>query len=211
MVKEMSFKLPKLSFSYESLEPYIDRKTMEIHYTKHHQTYVDNTNKILNNTIYSNYSENKLVRELKKINIKDKQILINNLGGHINHSFFWKNLKLGTKLFGTLKSAIKKQFYSFESFVNIFEKVALEHFGSGWVWLIKESSQLKVVSTVNQNNPLMGKSINSFKEASPIICLDIWEHAYYLKYNNRKIDYIKSFWNIINWEEAERQFLLLNL
>ncbi|WP_343153026.1 Fe-Mn family superoxide dismutase [Buchnera aphidicola] len=205
----MSYKLPKLLYSYDSLEPYIDKETMEIHYTKHHQTYVDNVNKILNNTHYSTYSENKLIKDLDKIDIKDKESLKNNLGGHVNHSLFWLNLKLGTKLKGSLKLAIEKQFFSFENFVRLFEEVALKHFGSGWVWLINDLGKLKIVSTINQNNPLMGKEINGFL-GNPIICLDIWEHAYYLKYKNKRIEYIKSFWNIVNWEEAERRFLLKN-
>lgn len=209
MVKKMSYKLPKLLYSYDSLEPYIDKETMEIHYTKHHQTYVDNVNKILNNTHYSTYSENKLIKDLDKIDIKDKESLKNNLGGHVNHSLFWLNLKLGTKLKGSLKLAIEKQFFSFENFVRLFEEVALKHFGSGWVWLINDLGKLKIVSTINQNNPLMGKEINGFL-GNPIICLDIWEHAYYLKYKNKRIEYIKSFWNIVNWEEAERRFLLKN-
>ncbi|CAL4320497.1 Fe-Mn family superoxide dismutase [Buchnera aphidicola] len=206
----MSYKLPKLLYSYDSLEPYIDKETMEIHHTRHHQTYIDNVNRILANTCYLTYSASELIKNLQTIDIEEKESLKNNLGGHINHSLFWLNLKLGTKLNGNLKLAIKKQFSSFENFVSLFEEAALKHFGSGWIWLINSLGKLKIVTTINQNNPLMGEKINGFF-GNPIICLDIWEHAYYLKYKNRRIEYIKSYWNIVNWEEAERRFLLKNI
>ncbi|QCI23743.1 superoxide dismutase [Mn] [Buchnera aphidicola (Macrosiphoniella sanborni)] len=197
----MSYILPALPYSYDALEPFFDEQTMKIHHTKHHQNYINNTNTILENTTFSSLSIEELISILNEIILDNKNVLRNNAGGHINHSFFWKGLKIGSVLTHDFKREIEKQFGDFESFKEQFESVALNHFGSGWVWLVNQNGILSIVSTINQDSPLMGKIISK-TFGSPIIGLDLWEHAYYLKYQNRRLDYIKSFWNIVNWERA---------
>lgn len=202
----MSFKLPFLSYSYDALEPYFDKETIEIHYTKHHQTYINNANITLESLPeFANLSVNDLIQKLDQLPEDKKTLLRNNAGGHANHSLFWKGLKQGTTLKGELKSAIEHNFGSINAFKEAFEKAALARFGSGWAWLIKKDGKLVVVSTANQDNPLMGETISGIF-GCPILCLDVWEHAYYLKYQNRRSDYIKSFWNVVNWDEAAACF-----
>ncbi|WWO98870.1 MAG: Fe-Mn family superoxide dismutase [Candidatus Dasytiphilus stammeri] len=204
----MSYLLPILPYSYDALEPYIDQETMKIHYTKHHQTYINNANVILKSLPdeYSKIPVDELIMQLENVPIDIRMILRNNAGGHANHSMFWKGLKKGTILQGQLKCAIERQFNNLDNFKKLFETVGVNHFGSGWVWLIKQGKQLKIVATANQDNPLMGeKMIGIF--GYPIIGLDLWEHAYYLKYQNRRLDYIRAFWNIINWDEATVRYL----
>ncbi|MBK4765382.1 MAG: superoxide dismutase [Mn] [Pantoea sp. Brub] len=205
----MSYLLPILSYKYDDFEPYIDKKTMEIHYTKHHQTYINNANSILEGTSFAKLKVEELITQLDQIPIYIRETLRNNAGGHANHSLFWRSLKTETKLKGDLKSAIENNFGDVNQFKDKFEKIALSHFGSGWVWLVKKNNKLVIVSTVNQDNPLMGYEIAGVS-GFPIIGLDIWEHAYYLKYQNKRIDYIKAFWNIINWDEAEKRFNVIN-
>jgi len=200
----MSYILPALPYSYNALEPFFDEQTMRIHHTQHHQNYINKTNSILENTTFSSLSIDELMSIFNEIILEDKNALRNNAGGHINHSFFWNILKIGTVLPNDLKIEIEKQFETFDAFKEKFESVALNHFGSGWVWLVNQNGTLSIVSTVNQDNPLMGKSISN-TYGHPIIGLDIWEHAYYLKYQNRRLDYIKSFWNVVNWEEASNR------
>ncbi|QCI22646.1 Fe-Mn family superoxide dismutase [Buchnera aphidicola] len=200
----MSYILPSLPYSYDALEPFFDEQTMKIHHTKHHQNYINNTNSILENTAFSSLSIDELISIFNEIILEKKHVLRNNAGGHINHSFFWKSLKLGTVLTKDLKIEIEKQFGTIDSFKDKFESVALNHFGSGWVWLVNQNGILSIVSTINQDNPLMGKSISN-TYGDPIIALDVWEHAYYLKYQNRRLDYIKAFWNVVNWEEASNR------
>ncbi|QCI17594.1 superoxide dismutase [Mn] [Buchnera aphidicola (Acyrthosiphon lactucae)] len=197
----MSYILPSLPYSYNALEPFFDEKTMKIHHTKHHQNYINNTNAILEKTTFSSLSIDELMSIFNEIILEKKNLLRNNAGGHINHSFFWKSLKLGTVLTNDLKIEIEKQFGTIDRFKEQFESVALNHFGSGWVWLVNQNGVLSIVSTINQDNPLMGKLISN-TYGYPIIGLDLWEHAYYLKYQNRRLDYIKAFWNVVNWEEA---------
>ncbi|QCI15881.1 Fe-Mn family superoxide dismutase [Buchnera aphidicola] len=197
----MSYTLPALPYSYNALEPFFDEQTMRIHHTKHHQNYINNTNSILNNTNFSSLSIEELMSIFNEIVLENKNALRNNAGGHINHILFWKGLKPGTVLTNDIKIEIEKQFGSVDSFKENFEKVALNHFGSGWVWLVNQNGLLSIVSTVNQDSPLMGKLISN-THGDPIIGLDLWEHAYYLKFQNRRLEYIKSFWNIVNWEEA---------
>ncbi|AWH90580.1 superoxide dismutase [Mn] [Buchnera aphidicola (Melanaphis sacchari)] len=197
----MSYLLPSLSYSYDSLEPFFDEETMKIHHTKHHQNYINNTNFILEKTAFSSLSIYELISILKEITLENKDALRNNAGGHINHILFWKTLKKDTVLPDILKIEIEKQFRDFESFKDQFEKIALNHFGSGWVWLVNQNGTLSIVSTVNQDNPLMGKYISN-TYGNPIMGIDLWEHAYYLKYQNRKLEYIKSFWNVVNWNEV---------
>ncbi|MCW5196643.1 superoxide dismutase [Mn] [Buchnera aphidicola (Pemphigus obesinymphae)] len=197
--------LPVLPYSYDFLEPYFDKETMFIHHTKHHQTYINNLNIALKGTKFLNLSIDNLIIQLDKLSFDKRKIIQNNAGGHINHSLFWKGLKIGTNLSPILKKSIEKDFNSISNFKKKFEEAALNHFGSGWVWLIKNNSTLSIVTTVNQDNPLMGQNIAGVY-GIPIISLDLWEHAYYLKYQNKKIDYIKAFWNVVNWDEALNRF-----
>ncbi|WP_420885617.1 superoxide dismutase [Mn] [Candidatus Steffania adelgidicola] len=199
--------LPALSYAYDALEPYFDKETMEIHHAKHHQTYINNTNDTLKSLpVFANLPVEDLIQKLDQVPLDKKNIVRNNAGGHANHSFFWKILKQGTVLQGELKNAIERDFGSVDTFKVVFEKAAATHFGSGWVWLVKKDEILAVVSTVNQDSPLMGKAISG-TSGYPILGLDIWEHAYYLKYQNRRLDYIKSFWNVVNWDEAASRFI----
>lgn len=203
----MTYTLPKLPYDYNALEPYFDEKTMKIHHTKHHQTYIDNVNAALLNTRFQNMSIDDLIKKLNQIPEDKKNIVRNNLGGHLNHSIFWQGLKKGTVLKDKLKYAIEENFSSIEHFQKEFEKKAIARFGSGWIWLVKKENNLEIVSTANQDNPLMGEKIAGVF-GFPIIGLDVWEHAYYLKYYNKRIDYIKAFWFVINWDEAEKRFLM---
>ncbi|UVK77911.1 MAG: superoxide dismutase (Mn) [Sodalis sp. Fse] len=198
----MSFTLPSLPYGYEALEPYFDKKTMEIHHIKHHQTYVNNANAALENLpAFANLPIDELLQKLDELPEDKKTVLRNNAGGHANHDLFWKGLKQGTILQGDLKNAIERDFGSVDTFKETFEKSAAARFGSGWAWLVKKDGKLVVLSTANQDNPLMGNVISGLS-GYPILGLDVWEHAYYLKYQNRRPDYIKSFWNVVNWDEA---------
>ncbi|MEI4220155.1 MAG: Fe-Mn family superoxide dismutase [Candidatus Dasytiphilus stammeri] len=203
----MSYSLPRLPYSYDALEPYIDKLTMEIHHTKHHQNYINNTNTVLQNLPkkYSLMSVNDLIMHLDNIPEDKRTFLRNNAGGHANHCFFWTILKKGTILQGYLKLIIEQNFGTVIAFKELFENIALAHFGSGWVWLIKTGEKLTVVSTSNQDNPLMEKNIIE-TSGVPIIGLDLWEHAYYLKYQNKRLDYIRAFWHVVNWDEATSRY-----
>ena len=202
----MSYTLPELGYSYDALEPHFDKETMEIHYSRHHQAYVNNANAALANLPeWADKSAEELIANLDKIPEASRIALRNNAGGHANHSLFWTVLKTGTTLGGTLKDAIVRDFGSVEAFQEQFEKAAATRFGSGWAWLVKQGDKLAVVSTANQDSPLMGVAIAGC-EGTPIIGLDVWEHAYYLKYQNKRPDYIKAFWNVVNWDEAQRRF-----
>lgn len=202
----MSFTLPVLPYAYNALEPFIDAQTMKIHHQKHHQTYINNANSALADLPeFSNIPIQELIQKLKYIPEQKKTVLRNNCGGHINHCLFWKFLKKDTILQDPLKMEIEKNFSSISIFKNNFEKAAMNRFGSGWIWLVNHNNTLSIVSTANQDNPLMGKDIaGTF--GHPILGLDVWEHAYYLKYQNKRLDYIKAFWNIVNWEEVSTKF-----
>ncbi|QCI26699.1 superoxide dismutase [Mn] [Buchnera aphidicola (Thelaxes californica)] len=206
----MSYVLPKLKYAYDSFEPFIDTETMIIHHTKHHQTYIDNTNMMIKkmNLLHKNIDQIIMhLRDIKNSNNLDNDYIFlkNNIGGHINHSIFWSLLKRGTVLRGRLKNQIEQDFNSFDNFKQMFEKVAISHFGSGWVWLVERKKKLYIESTINQDNPLID-SLISKTYGYPIFGLDIWEHAYYLKYKNRRMDYIQSFWQILNWDEVIFRF-----
>lgn len=202
----MSFSLPLLNYDYNALEPYFDKNTMEIHHTKHHQTYINNANIALEKLPeFSILSVEELIQKLDQLPADQKTVLRNNAGGHMNHSFFWQGLKKGTTLQDELKNAIVLNFGCIDSFKENFEKVASMHFGSGWAWLVKKNNKLTIVSTANQDNPLMGETISG-ASGYPILGLDLWEHAYYLKYQNRRLDYIKAFWNVVNWDEVATRF-----
>lgn len=202
----MSFSLPLLNYNYDALEPYFDKKTMEIHHTKHHQTYINNANIALEKLPeFSSLSVEELIKKLDQLPADQKTVLRNNAGGHMNHSFFWQCLKQGTTLQDELKNVIVRNFGCIESFKENFEKVASMRFGSGWAWLVKKNNKLTIVSTANQDNPLMGETISG-TSGYPILGLDLWEHAYYLKYQNLRLDYIRAFWNVVNWDEVATRF-----
>lgn len=203
----MSYTLPELGYAYDALEPHFDAQTMEIHHTKHHQAYVNNANAVLE-TLPAEFSEmcsGQLISQLDKIPAEKRTALRNNAGGHANHSLFWKSLKKGTSLQGDLKAAIERDFGSVENFKAEFEKAAATRFGSGWAWLVINQGKLSVISTANQDSPLMGKEIAGC-EGFPLLGLDVWEHAYYLKFQNRRPDYIKEFWNVVNWDFVAERF-----
>ncbi|MBT0386194.1 superoxide dismutase [Mn] [Morganella morganii subsp. morganii] len=202
----MSYVLPALPYAYDALEPHFDKMTMEIHHTKHHQTYVNNTNTALEAfPEMAGLDIDDLIAQLDKFPADKRTFIRNNAGGHSNHSMFWKGLKTGTTLQGDLKAAIERDFGSVEAFQAEFEKAAATRFGSGWAWLVLKDGKLAVVSTANQDSPLMGEAISG-TSGYPIIGLDVWEHAYYLKFQNRRPDYIKAFWSVVNWDEAAVRF-----
>ena len=201
----MSFTLPELGYSYDALEPHFDKETMEIHHSRHHQAYVNNANAALEGSEWADKSAEEVIANLNKIPADKQTAVRNNAGGHANHSLFWTVLKTGTELKGSLNDAIVRDFGSVEAFQEQFEIAAATRFGSGWAWLVKQGDKLAVVSTANQDSPLMGKDIAGC-EGTPIIGLDVWEHAYYLKYQNKRPDYIKAFWNVVNWDKAQENF-----
>ncbi|OAM15842.1 superoxide dismutase [Eikenella corrodens] len=202
----MAYQLPALPYAYDALEPHFDTQTMEIHHSKHHQAYVNNANAVLANlSEWEKLSAEELIARLAELPENVRIPLRNNAGGHANHSLFWQILKTGTTLQGKLKAAIERDFGSVEAFQAEFEKAAATRFGSGWAWLVYEDGKLKVVSTANQDSPLMGQAVSG-TSGYPIIGLDVWEHAYYLKFQNRRPDYIKAFWQVVNWDEAARRF-----
>ena len=198
----MAFELPKLNYAYDALAPHIDAKTMEIHHTKHHAAYVNNVNAALEGSPAANDSIEKLMANISKQSVAVR----NNGGGHYNHKLFWEVIgpKGGGKPAGKLLSAIEKDFGSFDAFKEEFAKAAATRFGSGWAWLVKTADgKLVVTSTPNQDNPLM--DIAEVK-GKPILGLDVWEHAYYLNYQNRRPDYIQAFWNVVNWDAVAGKF-----
>ncbi len=196
----MAFELPKLAYSYDALEPTIDARTMEIHHSKHHQAYVDN----LNNAITGTDLEGKSLEEIQKIGT-DKPAVRNNGGGHYNHSLFWELLTPGgsKEPVGNVKAEIEK-IGGFEKFKEDFSNAAKTRFGSGWAWLVKNADGSVVVSsTPNQDNPLMPVAD---VQGTPILGIDVWEHAYYLKYQNRRPDYVSAFFDVINWDKVEELY-----
>lgn len=196
----MAFELPSLPYAYDALEPHIDARTMEIHHTKHHNAYTTN----LNAAIAGTELENASIEEIL-VKGKDKPAVRNNGGGFWNHNMFWEIMspKGGGEPTGELGAAITSAFGSFESFKDEFAKAAATRFGSGWAWLcVNKDGKLEICSTPNQDNPLMGEGCNG----TPILGLDVWEHAYYLNYQNRRPDYITAFFNVINWEEVTKRF-----
>lgn len=197
----MSFALPELKYNYDALEPFIDARTMEIHHTKHHAAYTNNLNSLVAGTEAESLSIEKILKEVSKYPIGVR----NNGGGFYNHNLFWDFLSPngGGKPTGDLLQAIESDFGSFEAFQEKFSTAAATRFGSGWAWLIKSEGKLVVTSTANQDNPLM--DIAEIK-GTPVLALDVWEHAYYLQYQNRRPDYIQAFWNLVNWTEAEQRY-----
>jgi Fe-Mn family superoxide dismutase len=204
----MAHELPPLPYPKEALEPHIDALTMEIHHGRHHKAYVDNLNKaITGNAALESKSIDALIKDLAAVPDAIKGPVRNNGGGHWNHSFFWKLMapKAGGTPTDKLADDIKAAFGSFADFQGKFEAAGLGRFGSGWAWLVVNGGKLEIVSTANQDNPLMGKAIAGC-EGTPILGVDVWEHAYYLKYQNKRADYLKAFWNVVNWAEVAKHY-----
>lgn len=197
----MAFTLPALPYAHDALEPHIDTLTMQIHHGKHHQAYVDNLNKAIAGTEH----ENKSLEELVAVAGKISAAVRNNGGGHWNHSFFWESLdeNAGGMPSGELAEAIHSAFGTFDSFKEKFAQAGMTRFGSGWAWLIVKDGKLEITSTPNQDNPLM--DVAEVK-GTPILGVDVWEHAYYLKYQNRRADYLSAFWNVVNWKKIADRF-----
>jgi len=198
----MAFELPKLDYAYDALEPHIDARTMEIHHTKHHQAYITNLNGAVEKT--PELAGKSLVQILSDLNAVPEGVRMvarNHGGGTYNHNLFWENMapKAGGAPKGELAKAIDSAFTSFDSFKADFEKAANGRFGSGWAWLARKGSGLAIVSTANQDNPLS-------EGATPLLGLDVWEHAYYLKYQNRRAEYVSAFWNVVNWDVVAARF-----
>ena len=197
------FELPELNYSFDALEPYIDARTMEIHHGKHHAGYVNNLNKALESApeLYNSSIES-ILSDLTKIPESIRTAVRNNGGGHANHSLFWQVMTPGgnKKPVGSLGKAIDSQFGSYEAFMETFSNAAATRFGSGWAWLVLDGSKkLQVYSTANQDSPVSDGH-------TPVLGLDVWEHAYYLNYQNRRPDYIKAWWNVVNWDVANRNY-----
>ncbi|RME92497.1 MAG: superoxide dismutase [Verrucomicrobia bacterium] len=204
----MAHELPPLPYDYAALEPYIDAMTMEIHHGKHHAAYVANLNKALaGHPDLENKDLTELIKNLDAVPEAIRTAVRNNGGGHWNHSFFWKVLgpNAGGAPTGDLAAAIDRAFGSFDAFKEKFEQAGATRFGSGWAWLILHNGQLEVCSTANQDNPLMGRAIAGC-EGVPIFGVDVWEHAYYLKYQNRRPEYLKAIWNVVNWNAVAENF-----
>lgn len=198
----MKFELPSLAYAYDALEPYIDAQTMEIHHTKHHQTYINNLNTALEkHPDLQSKSLDELVRDSSALPEKIQTAVRNNGGGHFNHSIFWTVMSPngGGEPKGSLAQAISDAFGDFNTFKDTFSQAAITRFGSGWAWLGFKQGKLQVVSLPNQDAPLM-------EGLTPLLGLDVWEHAYYLKYQNRRPEYVSNWWNIVNWEEVARRF-----
>lgn len=190
----MAFTLPALPYAHDALEPHIDKLTMEIHHGKHHQAYVTNLNAALEGVDIGNKSVEDLLKDLSVVPADKKQAVINNGGGHANHTLFWKTLTPGgaQEPSGALADAIKSTFGSLDALKTEMENAGVKRFGSGWSWLVLDKGKLAVLSTANQDSPLMNGQ-------TPLLGIDVWEHAYYLKYQNRRPDYLKAIWNVVNW------------
>lgn len=207
----MPFSLPSLPYAPDSLEPHIDAATMNIHHGKHHQAYVDNANKALSGTAFADMDPFEVIARLSEIPEEKRATVRNNAGGHVNHTLFWQLMAPpgkggGGAPSGALAEAINKSFGSFDAFKEKFAAAATGRFGSGWAWLVRTASGgVEVVSTANQDNPLMGKGVAGC-EGTPILGLDVWEHAYYLKYQNKRADYITAWWNVVNWNRCGEVF-----
>ena len=202
---EGPFKLGPLPFDTGALEPHIDKMTMEIHHGKHHKAYVDNLNKAVAGTDMAKYTNETITDLIKTISASTPAAVRNNAGGHWNHTFFWNILgpNAGGAPKGALAEAINKKFGSFDAFKTEWAKAATGRFGSGWVWLIKNGNDIEITSTPNQDNPLMALAE---KKGTPVMGLDVWEHAYYLKYQNRRPEYVTAAWNVFDWDKIGKNF-----
>jgi Fe-Mn family superoxide dismutase len=199
----MAFELPKLEYDYAALEPNIDARTMEIHHSKHHQAYITNLNNALAGGIWENKSLEEILANVSKLPV----VVRNNGGGHFNHSMFWQVMspKGGGNPTSDVLDALNRYFGSFDKFKEQFTAAAMTRFGSGWAWLVKTGDELKITSTPNQDNPLMDLAE---VKGMPILGVDVWEHAYYLKYQNRRNEYLAAFWNVVNWDNVARRMKL---
>ena len=198
----MAYTLPALSYAYDALEPNIDAKTMEIHHTKHHQTYINNINAAIEGTAWEKLAVEELVSKVNEVPADIKNVVINNGGGHANHSLFWTVMSPqgGGNPTGAVATAIEQELGGFDAFKEAFTKAAIRRFGSGWAWLsVTPEKKLVVESSGNQDSPLMNGN-------TPILGLDVWEHAYYLKYQNRRPEYIAAFYNVVDWNEVNRRY-----
>lgn len=197
----MAYELPALDYAYDALEPHFDARTMEIHHTKHHQTYINNVNGMIAGSDLESKSVEDLIADLDSVPENIRGGVRNNAGGHANHSFFWKVIgpNAGGAPTGKLAAAIEAELGGFDAFKEAFAKAGATRFGSGWAWLVVKGGKLAVTSTPNQDSPIMDG-------ATPVIGLDVWEHAYYLNYQNRRPDYIAAFWNVVNWDAANANY-----
>jgi Fe-Mn family superoxide dismutase len=198
----MAYQLPPLPYPADALEPHIDKTTMEIHHGRHHKAYVDNLNKALEgHAALANKPIEQLLREISQVPENIRQAVINNGGGHANHSMFWEIMgpKAGGEPTGPLGEAIKSTFGDFAAFKTKVKEAGLGRFGSGWAWLVLEGGKLKVLNTLNQDSPLMQNQV-------PVLGVDVWEHAYYLKYQNKRADYLDAWWNVVNWNAVAKRF-----
>lgn len=202
----MAYTLPSLPYDYNALEPHIDARTMEIHHTKHHQAYITKVNDAIAGTAHESKSVEDLIADLASVPDDKRGAVRNNGGGHANHTLFWTVLgPNGGAPSGDLAAAIDSTFGSLDKMKELFNNAAATRFGSGWAWLYVEGGTLKVGSTANQDSPLMGQTVAGIA-GTPILGLDVWEHAYYLHYQNRRPDYISAFWNVVNWGEVAKRF-----
>lgn len=206
----MAFTLPDLPYAPSALEPHIDARTMEIHHGKHHAAYVDKANGALQGTNWADKSPEEIIKNLGDLPADKQAAVRNNLGGHVNHSMFWQILapNAGGTPTGELAGAIDKAFGSFDAFKSKFAEAATGRFGSGWAWLcVAPGGDLHVTSTANQDNPIMPKAFGGEgNDHTPILGLDVWEHAYYLNYQNRRPDYVSAFWNVVNWDAVAERY-----
>jgi superoxide dismutase, Fe-Mn family len=196
----MTFELPKLPYEYNALEPHIDKATMEVHHDKHHQAYTDKFNTALEKhpKLFEKSAE-EIIADLDAVSEDIRAAVRNHGGGYVNHALFWQILGKNNELKGKLREVIEKEFNTVEEFMKQFEEAAMSQFGSGWAWLVVSNGKLEVMKTSNQDSPLSaGKT--------PVLCIDVWEHAYYLKYQNKRADYVKAFWNVVNWDKVEELY-----
>ena len=206
----MAFTLPNLPFPTDAFEPHIDTKTMEIHHGKHHKAYVDNASKALAGTKWESLAPEEVIAKLSELPDNIRVAVRNNAGGHVNHSMFWTLMAPagkggGGEPSGKLMDAIKKSYGDFSHFKEEFAKACTGRFGSGWGWLVVKGGSVTICSTANQDSPLMGEAVAGCS-GTPILGLDVWEHAYYLNYQNRRPDYITAWWNVVNWSEVAKRF-----
>jgi len=205
----MPFVLPPLPYAPEALEPHIDAKTMTIHHGKHHAAYVTNGNKALEGHPFADLDPVEVIKRLAEVPDDKRGPVRNNVGGHVNHSMFWELMAPGSKdggaPSGPLADAINSAFGSFDGFKEKFAAACTGRFGSGWAWLVVNGGKLEICSTANQDNPLMGRAVAGC-EGTPILGLDVWEHAYYLNYQNRRPDYVTAWWNVVNWQKVSSLF-----
>jgi superoxide dismutase, Fe-Mn family len=197
----MAYAVPDLPYDYDALEPHIDEQTMRVHHDKHHQAYVDKANGALEGTEWADQEVDEVLRNLASLPDDIRTAVRNNAGGHSNHTFFWQIMSPngGGEPEGNLQSAINDAFGDFGSFQEALKTAGVNRFGSGWAWLVHDGSGLAVVSTANQDSPISD-------DQTPLLGVDVWEHAYYLKYQNRRPDYIDAWWNVVNWPEVARRF-----